>query len=246
MYKDTRAGLVIIAYNEEKLIGPTLDNVPDYIDEIIVVDDCSTDSTPKIVKDKQKKDSRINFIRHEVNQGPGGAIITGYLKSSELNVDVTVVIGGDNQMDQTEMHKLMNPVVEGKADYTKGNRFLVDAFEVMPFKRILGNVSLSILTCICAWNFSVFDTQDGYTAISKHAIDTVDWSKACKAYGYVSDFVIRLDAYGLKILDVPRRSIYLPGVRQSQIVIGKYIKRIFPVLFNALKWKLQYKNNITA
>ncbi|MHA1222957.1 MAG: glycosyltransferase family 2 protein, partial [Candidatus Heimdallarchaeaceae archaeon] len=190
---------------------------------------------------KQESDKRIHLIHHKKNVGPGGAIITGYLKSSEMNNDITVVIGGDNQMDQSEMYKIIDPIIDGKADYTKGNRFLVDAFEVMPFKRVIGNISLSILTVLCAGTFHIFDTQDGYTAISKEVIDKVDWDIACHGYGYVSDFIIRIATYGFRILDVPRRSIYLPGVRQSQIVIGKYIKRIFPILFNALKWKLEYK-----
>ncbi len=243
MYRGSKIGLVIIAYNEQRLIEPTLDNVPDFVDTVIVVDDCSTDNTRQVIEDKKAKDPRINIIKHKENIGPGGAIISGYLKSSELGNMATVVIGGDNQMDQTEMNRLLDPIIDGEADYTKGNRFLVDAFGVMPFKRLIGNIALSILTSTCAGTFHVFDTQDGYTAISKEAIDMIDWSQACQAYGYVTDFVIRIAAYGLKIKDVPRRSIYLSGERQSQIVIGTYIKRFFPILFNALKWKMNFRLN---
>ena len=241
MRNNKKVGLVIIAYNEEKLIEPTLENVPDFVDSVIVVDDCSTDNTREIIKSKREKDSRLHLIEHKINQGPGAAIISGYLESSKLNNDVTVVIGGDNQMDQSEMHHLVDPIIRGKADYTKGNRFLVNAFKDMPLKRLIGNTALSIMTVICAGTFHIFDTQDGYTAISKKAIDTVDWSKACPAYGYVSDFIIRIATYGLIIKDIPRRAIYLPGERQSQIVIGNYIKRIFPILFRAVKWRIRYK-----
>lgn len=243
MYKGAQVGLVIIAYNEELLIRDTLDNVPSFIDHIIVVNDCSTDKTRDIVNTKKGEDNRIHLMNHEKNQGPGGAIITGYLHSSKLGNEVTVVIGGDNQMGQTEMYKLVDPIVKGEADYTKGNRFLVDAFEVMPFKRLIGNIALSILTNICAGTFHIFDTQDGFTAISKEVIDTIDWSQACKVYAYVSDFIIRIAAYGFRIKDVPRKSVYLRGAKQSQIVIGKYIQRFFPILFNAVSWKIRFKLN---
>jgi len=241
LYKNHKIGLVIIAYNEEKLIGKTLEGVPEYIDNVIVVDDCSTDNTKKIVKEKAKMDNRIHLLHHEKNKGPGGAIITGYLASSEMGNEVTVVIGGDDQMDQSEMYKFIDPIIEHVADYTKGNRFMLDAFGVMPFKRVIGNIALSILTDLVAWDFSIFDTQDGYTAISKQVIDTIDWTEAHKGYGYVSDFIIRISTHGFKIKDIPRKSIYLPNIRQSQIEIEKYIIRFFSLLFKALKWKIHFK-----
>ena len=99
MYQGSRIGLVIIAYNEQLLIGPTLDNVPDFVDNVIVVDDCSKDNTRQIIEEKASIDDRIQIIKHDKNKGPGGAIISGYLKSSELDNKATVVIGGDNQME---------------------------------------------------------------------------------------------------------------------------------------------------
>ena len=70
-------GVVVPAFNEELLIGETLRSIPDYVDRVYVVDDCSHDKTAEIVKDYEKKDSRVECISHRVNKGVGAAIITG-------------------------------------------------------------------------------------------------------------------------------------------------------------------------
>ena len=95
MYKNKKIALVIPAYNERKLIRPTLEKVPKTIDKVYVIDDCSTDSMPLIVKDVMKKDKRIELIQHKKNRGVGQAIITGYKKASDDNYDIIVVIGGE-------------------------------------------------------------------------------------------------------------------------------------------------------
>ena len=83
MYREKTVGLVIPAFNEEILIGPTLEKVPELIDRVFVVDDCSTDTTCSIVEGLAEQDPRISLIRHEKNKGPGGAIISGYLASAK-------------------------------------------------------------------------------------------------------------------------------------------------------------------
>ncbi|MFW9851068.1 MAG: glycosyltransferase family 2 protein [Candidatus Thorarchaeota archaeon] len=233
-----RITLVIIAYNEQKLIVPTLKSVPPIVDTVIVVDDCSTDETCSFVIEASKTDRRIHLIRHKNNRGPGGAIISGYAWFYLNGDDIAVVIGGDNQMDQSEMWKFITPLIEGNVDYCKGNRFLVDAFEKMPIRRLFGNFTLSLMTLIFSGYF-VFDTQDGYTSISRSAVGRINWSAFHEGYGYVSDFIIRMKAYGLTLRDVPRRSIYLKGERQSQINIGKYMRRFFFLWLRAFRWRIR-------
>lgn len=245
MYRNKRIALVIPAYREEKLIQPTLKNVPSLFDRVYVVDDASPDKTCDVVLELAKQDPRIQLLRHQTNQGPGGGIITGYLKSAEENNDVTVVIGGDNQMQLNEVHKFLDPIVDGKTHYTKGNRFqsvkLEDTLSKMPKIRLLGNWLITGLTKIASGQYKVMDVVDGYTAISKEAIDGIDWSRAWKKYGYPMDFLIRLNAYGFSILDVPRTAIYLPGERQSQIKGFKYAISVSPMLVRGFFWRLKYK-----
>lgn len=240
MYRDKKVALVIPAYNEERLLGPTLESVPEVIDAVFVVDDCSTDGTPQIVREHSERDGRFHLVQHETNQGVGQAIITGYRRSSEEDFDITVVVGGDNQMPLEQVTDLLDPLVEGEVDYSKGNRFLMPevGLEDMPWTRFVPNAIISLLTKVASGYYKIYDVVDGYTAITKRAIDLVDWNIAWKGYGYPMDFLVRLNAYGLKVRDVPRRAIYLAGERQSQIKGGRYAFKVAPMLVRVFFWRL--------
>ena len=245
MYRGCRIALVIPAFNESKLIRHTLSAVPELVDIVYVVDDASSDNQAEVVRSCSMVDSRIVLIRHERNKGPGAAIITGYARSSGDENDITVVVGGDHQMDLSEIRNFLDPIVDEEADYTKGNRFLIgkfrDTVSRMPRIRLLGNWIITALTKIASGYFKVMDVVDGYTAISKEAIDIIDWSKAWKGYGYPMDFLVRLNAYGLAVLDVPRTAIYLTGERQSQIKGFRYARRVSRMLLKAFFWRLHFK-----
>jgi glycosyltransferase involved in cell wall biosynthesis len=243
VFEGKKISLVIPAYNEERLIRPTLKNAPPTVDKVFVIDDASTDNMAEVVKGCMKEDKRIELIRHEKNQGVGQGIITGYKRSAEEGYDIAVVIGGDNQMDLKDLPNFLEPLVKGEADYTKGNRFMKEgnAFEDMPRIRLLGNTILSLMTKIASGYYKLFDVVDGYTAITRDAIKRVNWDKAWKGYGYVIDFLIRLNAYSLKAKDVPRRAIYISGERQSQIRVWSYIIRVSPLIIRGFFWRLWKK-----
>lgn len=240
MYRKKKIALVIPARNEEKLIKPTLTAVPKLVDKIYVIDDGSTDNMPEVVLTSAKRDKRISLIRHEINTGPGGAIVTGYKRSVEENCDITVVIGGDNQMPLDQITDFLDPLIDNKADYVKGNRFLMEGsvYEDMPFIRQVGNMLISLLTKIASGLYKIYDVVDGYTAITSQAIKLVNWNKAWKKYGYPMDFLIRLNAYGLRVIDIPRRAIYLKGERQSQIKGVNYAVKVSPMLLRGFFWRL--------
>ncbi|MHA1394172.1 MAG: glycosyltransferase family 2 protein [Promethearchaeota archaeon] len=236
VYREKKIAITIPVYNEERLIIPTLRGIPDIVDKIIVVDDGSEDKTIKLISNFNN--SKIHLIKLDKNQGVGHAIKIGYTESLKYDIDIVVVIGGDHQFDLEQLNLLLDPIIDNDADYTKGNRFLVDAKEKMPNKRYLGNIFLSILTRIASGVHTIFDTQDGFTAISKKVIETVDWDLFWDGYGYVSDFIIKLSAYGFRIKDIPRRAIYIDGENQSKIKISKYIKKVFPLIFKGYIWRL--------
>ena len=240
MYRNHKIGLAIPAYNEERLIGPTLDSIPDIVDVVYVVNDCSLDDTAKVVCERAEKDPRIVLVEHEENQGTGGGIITGYLRASEAGCDICVVTGGDHQMPMEQIPELLDPIVDGEADYTKGNRFLMpdEGLEDMPMTRMLPNAIISLMTKMASGFYKIFDVVDGFTAISKRAIDLIDWDIAWKGYGYPMDFLVRVNAYGLRCKDVPRRAIYLEGERQSQIKGLPYALKVAPMLVRGFFWRL--------
>ncbi|MBF0100114.1 MAG: glycosyltransferase family 2 protein [Desulfobacterales bacterium] len=243
MYRNHSIALVIPAYNEARLIVPTLKSVPSEVDRIFVVDDCSTDGMDKVVLEMQKDDSRIHLIRHTINQGPGAGIISGYKSTINENLDIAVVVGGDNQMPLDEMYRFLDPIIDDYTDYAKGNRFMEkgNAFRDMPKLRLVGNTIISLMTKISSGYYHIFDVVDGYTAINKRALQLVDWDSAWKKYGYPMDFLMRLNVEGLRVIDIPRRAIYLPGERQSQIKGLHYAINVSPMLLKNFIHRMIFK-----
>lgn len=243
MYREKKIGLVIPYYNEEKLIRSTLENVPQQIDRVFVVDDGSTDNMGAVVKEVAAKDTRIEYVRHDFNQGPGQAVITGYKWASEKGCEIVVVISGDGRMSLEEVDRFLDPVIDGEADYTKGNRFL--ALEKMNLKitktRILGKIIITALTKMASGYYKIMDVVDEYTAITKDAVDRVNWDKARKQYDYPMDFLIRMNAYGLRVKDIPRTPIYLEGAEQSQVKGLRYALRVSPMLVRGFFWRMFFK-----
>lgn len=240
MYRKNKISLVIPCRNEQRLIKPTLLHVPKLIDRVYVVNDGSRDNTASVVKTLARKDKRIILINHEKNKGVGQAIITGYERSEKEGYDISVVVGGDYQMPLEQVRDFLDPLIDGEADYTKGNRFLVEenVFEVMPKIRQFGNAMISFITKIASGLYKIYDVVDGYTAITAHGIRMVNWKKAWKKYGYPMDFLIRMNAYGLRVKDIPRRAIYLKGERQSQIKGLVYFLKVAPMLWRGFIWRL--------
>lgn len=245
MYRDKKIALVIPAYREERLIGATLQGVPALFDRVYVVDDASPDGQCGVVERHAQADTRVQLLRHEKNRGPGAAIITGYRQASRDGMDIAVVIGGDNQMSLKEVESFLDPIVEGRADYTKGNRFLIDRLEEtvrsMPRLRFFANWLITAVTKVASGYFRIMDVVDGYTAISREAIDRVDWRQAWGGYGYPMDFLIRLNAYEFRVMDIPRTAIYLPGERQSQIKGLQYAVKVTPMLIRGFFWRIRFK-----
>ncbi len=245
MYRNQKIALVIPAYNEQKLIRSTLENIPALIDVVYVVDDKSPDGQNAVILDCAARDARIQLIRHEANQGPGGAIITGYLRASREDAAIAVVVGADFQMPLDEVTRFLDPIIDGQVDYTKGNRFMLSklahTLETMPRIRLVGNWLITALTKIASGYYKIMDVVDGYTAISRRAIDSIDWSKAWTRYGYPMDFLIRLNAHAFKVRDIPRTAIYLKGERQSQIKGLDYALKVAPMLVRGFFWRLKFK-----
>ncbi len=229
MYKEKTIAVVVPAYNEEQLILQTITTIPDFVDKLIVIDDNSKDNTVKMVDSLQEKFSnKLILVRHEKNKGVGAAIKTGYKKSLELNIDVTAVMAGDAQMDPNELHRLIDPIVEGKIDYAKGNRLTHKERMKMPKFRAFGNGMLTFLTKIASGYWNVIDPQNGYTAISRKALETIDVDDIYDGYGYPNDLLIKLNVGKFRIADVEMSPRY--GNEKSKIKMGRYSARLTGLL----------------
>ena len=241
MYQEKSIAVVVPAYNEAKLIEKTLVSIPAFVDRIIVVDDASKDETASIVERLAKEDPKITLVRHSQNQGVGGAIISGYEKAVEMNMDVTAVMAGDAQMDPNDLEAIVEPIAGGVADYTKGNRlFYGDAWNMMPKHRYLGNSFLSLLTKIASGYWNIADSQSGYTAISLEALQSLQLDKVYKRYGMPNDLLIRLNTHDSRVKDIHVRPVYNIG-EESGIKLCQVIPRIGWILFKGFWKRLFFK-----
>ena len=241
MFQNKKICVVVPAHNEESQIQHVIRTIPDYVDNIVVIDDASDDRTAEIVKNEMQDDKRVHLICHPSNQGVGGAIATGYKWARDQKMDVTAVMAGDGQMDPDDLLPIITPVVNGDVDYSKGNRlFFGDAWKMIPHYRYLGNSFLSLLTKIASGYWHVADSQSGYTAISLLALKRIDPDTIYSYYGMPNDLLIKLNQHDFRVCDVHIRPVYNVG-EKSGIRLDKVIPRISWLLFKGFWKRLFFK-----
>jgi dolichol-phosphate mannosyltransferase len=196
--------VIIPAYNVGDKIESVLEDLPDYLCHIIVVDDASPDNTPELVQAYAERDRRIVLIRHEHNQGVGGAMVTGFSKALELGAQVLVKIDGDHQMDPAHIPALVTPLLEGKADYAKGNRFRdFESLRHMPLIRRIGNLGLSFLTKAATGYWNCFDPTNGFFAIRAEILAQLPFERIDRRYFFETSMLANLYLLDAFVLDVP-------------------------------------------
>lgn len=238
LFRAYKIGVVVPAYNEERLIQETIDGIPAYVDKIYVINDGSKDRTAEIIN--SMTDPRVVPIHHKTNKGVGAAIINGYKRALADEMDLVAVMAGDNQMDPYQLPKLIMPIIEGKADYTKGNRLLSKEMrQGMSPWRSFGNGMLSMITKIGSGYWNIADPQNGYTVISRYALETIDLDSIYTYYGYCNDILLKMNAYGMRVVDVTMPARY--GSEKSKIRYGKYIRKVAPMIFRGFLWRLKMK-----
>ena len=234
---------VIPCYRVEREIQSVLGTIPSYIDHIIVVDDASPDSTAELVTASAQEDRRILLIRHAKNQGVGGAMITGYRKALELRAQIVVKIDGDGQMDMEHLPRLLQPLVEGKADYTKGNRFRdFVSLQQMPFIRRVGNMGLGFLSKAATGYWHMFDPTNGFNAIRSEVLAQLPLDKIDRTYYFETSMLANLYLIAAVVKDVPMPARYQGEV--SSLLIHRILFQFPPRLISTLLRRLVLKNFI--
>ncbi|MBF0412325.1 MAG: glycosyltransferase family 2 protein [Desulfamplus sp.] len=241
MYKEKSVCIVVPCHNEETQIANVIKTMPEYVDKIVVVDDKSVDNTVKVIKECQNTNSKVELIALQTNQGCGGSLATGYKWARDNGFDLAVRMDGDGQMNPDDLPSLLDPVVEDKADYSKGNRlFTGEAFKKIPKIRYFGNGILSLFTKIASGYWHVADSQSGYTVINKRALQLIDWDKMYKRYGQPNDILVRLNVENFRVVDVPVEPVYNVG-EKSGIKIPKVIFTISWLLLKLFFWRMKEK-----
>lgn len=225
------------AFNESEHIADVVRTMPDFVDHVLVVDDASTDSTVEVAS--SFKDARLEVIRREQNRGVGAAILTGHRRAIELGADISVVMAGDNQMDPKHLPDLLEAIVEFKYDYAKGNRFMTEGLQKMPRLRIMGNAILSFLSKAASGYWSIFDPQNGYTAIRVSKLRRLPLDKIAQGFNFENDMLVRLNIIGSRVKDVAIPARY--GMERSKIKLGPFAVTTLAFLFKAFHSRLYRK-----
>jgi len=224
MYRGRKVAVVVPAHNERARVGRVVATMPAFVDRVILVDDASTDGTA--ARAREEGDPRVEVARRRSNGGVGAAIVTGYVRALAAGADLVAVMAGDAQMDPADLPRLLDPLVEGGADYAKGNRLAhPDLWRVMPKFRLLGN---ALLTWITRWatGLRISDSQCGYTAVTREALARLSLSDLYPRYGFPNDLLMKVAAAGLRVRDVMVRPIYHRGPGESGIVLRHFIPRV--------------------
>lgn len=198
--------VVIPAYRERERVARTIAAVPSFVDHVVVVDDGSDDGTDEAARGACG--GRAVVLRHERNRGVGAAIVTGYREASRLGARAVAVMAGDAQMDAADLPSVLGPVVEGRADYVKGNRLVHADAHKMPHLRRVGTAALGALTGLAIGARGISDSQCGYTAISAEFIDRLPLERLYPRYGYPNDLLSQVALSGGRIVEVTVRPVY--------------------------------------
>lgn len=200
---------VIPAYNVANHIEKLIEQIDSSVSHIIIVDDKCPQNSGFIALKVASLDQRVTVIFHESNLGVGGAVKTGYMRALEFKSDIIVKIDGDGQMDPSDISELVQPLISLDADYTKGNRFFdSNVFTRMPRMRLLGNIVLSFLSKLSTGYWTIFDPNNGFTAITARTLKKLPMNKIDNRYFFESDMLFRLNLLNAVVTDVPMPAIY--------------------------------------
>ncbi len=204
---------VIPAYNEEKFIGEVVEKAKKFVDEVIVVDDCSTDRTAEVAMQSGAK-----VIRNEKNLGKAKAIKKGL---EEARGEIIVMLDADMQHDPEDIPKLVEPLLNYNADVVLGSRFLLKG-EKSPILRFLSNKINRFIVSKLAGR-KVTDSECGYRAIRKDVLKEIDLNE--KRFNIEPYIIIQASLKGYKIIEVPVKKIY--GMEKSTVKKRDILYRLY-------------------
>ena len=213
--------VVIPCYRVKRQILDVISGIGPECRVVYVVDDGCPEGTGDHVE-AECNDPRVRVLRHETNRGVGAATMTGYEAALVGGAGVIVKIDGDGQMDPAWIPRLTRPILDGEADYVKGNRFFdLDGLDAMPAIRVLGNSLLSFASKLSSGYWNVFDPTNGFTAIHAAVARRLPFAKLSQGYFFESDVLFRLGILRAVVCEVPMPARY--AEEKSSLVIRRIL-----------------------
>jgi glycosyltransferase involved in cell wall biosynthesis len=208
--------VVMPAYNAAKTLKVTYEAIPhSAIDQIILVDDGSTDKTLEIASELQ-----LTAFVHTRNFGYGANQKTCYTEALKEGADIVVMLHPDYQYDPTLLPEIVDPIKAGEADIVLGSRFMSgkNAFQQgMPWWKYLGN---KFLTKVENWtlglNLSEYHT--GYRAYNRRVLEEIPFSLNSDKFVFDQEFLVQAAHLGFRIKEVPVPTKYFPEASKASFV----------------------------
>lgn len=216
-----RVWIVVPMFRVRSHILGVLASVPPWVEGVIAVDDACPEESGALVS-ASCLDVRVRVIHHEVNQGVGAAVLTGYRSAIAAGARIIVKVDGDGQMDLRQLPALVLPIASGRADYTKGTRFSSRThIGGMPLLRAVGNSILSMMSKVSTGYWNIFDPTNGYCAIEARVAAIIVERQVARRYFFESDMLYHLGTVRAVVQDVPMPAIY--GAETSNLDVRRIV-----------------------
>lgn len=224
-YKNNSIAIVIPYYNAAKHIEQVLNKLPSFTDEVFIVDDRGTQELPDSVSKPFFKEFKVTIVQNQINLGVGGASKNGFIQAMLCNHDIVIKVDADDQMDTSYIEKMIDFLINDKAEMVKGNRFIdTKALMKMPFVRRFGNLGLSFLTKAATGYWNNFDPTNGFFAVKATTLQLINFDKLSNRYFFETSLMSELYFVNARIKDISMPAIY--GDEKSSMKVWK-----MPLLF---------------
>lgn len=179
-----------------------------YVDKVICVDDACPFETGKNIQNLIQ-DKNLIILFHKNNLGVGGAVKTGFRYALEDGAEIIIKVDSDGQMPPELIPKLVKPIQDGSAEFTKGNRFrTIEVVKKMPKVRLMGNIGLSFLSKLSTGYWELFDPTNGFLAIHKDVLNKIYLDKLDNKYFFETDLLFRCSLLNVVIGEVTMTALY--------------------------------------
>ena len=204
-----KIGCLIPCYRGGSITLSLIERVLNFTDYVVVIDDACPNQTGRRVEKKFTRNDQVKVLFNSHNQGVGKSSQDGIRFLLENNCTIIIKIDADGQMDPNLIPRLIQPIVEGKAEAVKGNRFTcIDDFLSMPKIRIIGNLGLSFLNKISTGYWELFDPTNGFIAFKSSALKRVRIEKTDNRYFFESDLLFQSSLAQVTFAQISMSSVY--------------------------------------